>query len=128
MKKIVYILLLIVFFNGYAQRNPIGNYTLTTKIEEIGSGNSISLKFDFYFRRDKAFLRIDTDNSLEAYCEGPYSVKNNKNKLWVLKYTGEGICSDDSRINTIYVKKVNQFFYIKSGRFESNQWLKLKKE
>ncbi|WP_326982235.1 hypothetical protein VUJ46_18835 [Chryseobacterium sp. MYb264] len=127
MRKTISVFAFILFFNSYAQNFPNGNYTITTKVEEIGTENIINMKFDFYFDTDKVFLRLDTKNSQEAYCEGEYSLKENKNKILILKYIGEGICSSDSIINTIYVKRIKKFYYIKSGRFESNKWLKLEK-
>ena len=126
-KKIIVIFTFLLCFNSYAQNHPKGNYTITTKVEEIGTENIIKMKFDFHFNVNKIFLRLDTHNSLEAYCEGEYSAKENKNKILVLKYIGEGICSSDITINTIYIKKINTLYYIKSGRFVSNKWLKLEK-
>ncbi|MCS3870636.1 hypothetical protein J3D55_003552 [Chryseobacterium ginsenosidimutans] len=127
MKKITYVFLLILFSNSYAQKYLSGNYMITTKVEEIETENIINIKFNLHFKNNKAFLRIDTNNSLEAYCEGEYSIKKGVNKVFVMSYKGEGLCSNDSMINTIYIKKINTFYYIKSGRFESDKWLKLEK-
>ncbi|KFE96954.1 hypothetical protein [Chryseobacterium luteum] len=126
-KDILSFFLLFLFLNSCAQKYPSGNYTIITEVDEIGTGNLIDMKFELHFEKSKMFLRVDTNISTEAYCEGEYSIKKNKNKILVSKYIGEGICSSDSRINTIYIKKIENIYYIKSGRFNNDKWLKLKK-
>ncbi|MCD9853279.1 hypothetical protein LUD75_01075 [Epilithonimonas sp. JDS] len=127
LKKIVIIFSFLLFLNICAQNYPQGNYTVTTTVEEIGTENTIKMKFDFYFNDGKAYLRLDTNNSLEAYCEGEYSINEKKNKVLVLRYSGEGICANEIEINTIYIKKIKNFYYVKSRRFRSEKWLILKK-
>ncbi len=127
MKQFFIAFTFLLCINSCAQNYLSGNYTITTTVEEIGTENKINMKFDFHFSDNKIYLRLDTNNSLQAYCEGEYSVEENRNKVFILKYDGEGICSNDSTINTMYIKKHKNFYFIKSGRFISNKWLKLEK-
>ena len=128
-KRIAFFFFFLIFtsYYVYAQQFPSGNYTVTAKVDEIGTGNPIEMKFNFYFEKEKVSMRLDTNVASEAYCEGQYAVMKNKNGIYRLKYKGEGICSDDGDINIFYIKKSKNDYYIKSGRFDKNNWQKLKK-
>ena len=126
-RKIISVFFFLLFFYSCAQEFPCGNYTITTKVEEMETENTINMKFDFHFNKSSATLKVDTINSLEAYCEGQYLLKEKKNKILFFKYVGEGICSNEISINTFAIKKIKEFYYIKSGRFSTDKWFKLEK-
>jgi hypothetical protein len=104
-----------------------GNYFIKSKVLSIETGSPIEVSFSFYFERKLATLSIRSDNSLEVYCEGTYSIDYNKNNV-KLEYTGEGICTSDKNESTFLIKKENNQYLIKSKRFENEDWQILNEE
>lgn len=105
-----------------------GMYSIKTDVESITTGETISLKFNFYIYDDgKMNLRISTDSSEEAYCEGSYKLISGKKGIKAI-YEDEGICTDNLEENAFYLKQENKTLYIKSKRFLNTNWQELKKE
>lgn len=104
-----------------------GDYFIKTKVSSVETGDPIDVSFYFSFDVSKAILSIGTNNSLEAYCEGSYSVSANDNTL-TLKYTGEGTCTSDEEESTFLIKKEDNQYYIKSKRFYDFKWQGLNKK
>lgn len=105
-----------------------GSYFINAKVSSITTGETISIGFNLYVENDKkATLRLSTDASSEAYCEGDYKLSSESN-LIKLQYTGEGICTDDNEESNIYIKKEREQYYIKSKRFENQDWQELTKD
>ncbi|EJL62012.1 hypothetical protein [Flavobacterium sp. CF136] len=104
-----------------------GDYFIKTKVSSVETGDAIDVSFYFSFDVSKAILSIGTNNSLEAYCEGSYSVSANDNVL-TLKYTGEGTCTSDEDESTFLIKKEDNQYYIKSKRFYDFKWQGLNKK
>lgn len=104
-----------------------GDYFIKTKVSSVETGDPIDVSFYFSFDVSKAILSIGSNNSLEAYCEGSYSVSANDNVL-TLKYTGEGTCTSDEDESTFLIKKEDNQYYIKSKRFYDFKWQGLNKK
>ncbi|WP_394773620.1 hypothetical protein [Flavobacterium sp.] len=104
-----------------------GDYFIKTKVSSVETGDPIEVNFYFEFEIQQAILTIGTKNSLEAYCEGTYSITKN-NEFLKLQYIGEGTCTSDEDESTFLVKKENNQFYIKSKRFINPDWQLLKKK
>lgn len=98
-----------------------GNYSIKTKVESVETGEPIEITFYFSFESPQAILSIGTNNSLEAYCEGTYSITQNKG-VSKLIYTDEGICTSDLEESSFLIKKENNQYYIKSKRFIDFEW------
>ena len=105
--------------------NLKGNYILVTEGEPIGNDNPSNTSYYFSFVKNKAILSIGSDNLNEIYCEGQYSIVNQKKGIFQLKYSDEGICSSDDEINTLMIKVSKQGYYIKGDRFLNKNWMKL---
>ncbi|WP_310555765.1 hypothetical protein [Flavobacterium sp.] len=104
-----------------------GDYFIKTKVSSVETGDPIDVKFYFNFETSTATLSIGSDNSLEAYCEGTYSINKNNDNL-KLEYTDEGTCPSDKDESSFLIKEENNQYYIKSKRFYDFDWkiLKLK--
>ncbi|OOV20553.1 hypothetical protein [Flavobacterium sp. LM4] len=98
-----------------------GDYSIKTKVESVETGEPIEITFYFNFEISQAILSIGTNNSLEAFCEGTYSVTQNKG-IFKLIYTGEGTCTSDLEESSFFIKKENNQYYIKSKRFIDFEW------
>ncbi|MEO8236651.1 MAG: hypothetical protein ABI576_00985 [Flavobacterium sp.] len=104
-----------------------GDYFIKTKVSSIETGDPIDVSFYFSFDVSNAVLSIAANNSLEAYCEGTYSISKNDDVL-KLKYTGEGTCTSDEDESTFLIKKETNQYYIKSKRFNDFKWQALNKK
>lgn len=98
-----------------------GNYFIHTKTTSIETGDPISINYYFHFENNKAILSTGSENSLEAYCEGSYSISQNGDYM-KLEYAGEEICTSDKDESTFIIKTENNEYYIKSKRFYNNTW------
>ncbi|MGQ7946609.1 hypothetical protein [Flavobacterium sp. WC2509] len=104
-----------------------GDYVIKTDVSSVETGNPIGISFYFNFRSSEAILSIGTNNSLEAYCEGTYSITQDNDTI-KLKYTGEGICTSDESESMFLIKKEKDQYYIKSKRFYDYKWQILNKK
>ncbi|MBZ4044409.1 hypothetical protein K8B81_18730 [Flavobacterium hibisci] len=98
-----------------------GDYSIKTKVESVKTGEPIEITFYFSFESAEAILSIGTNNSLEAYCEGTYSITQNKGILKLI-YNGESTCTSDVEESSFLIKKENNQYYIKSKRFIDFEW------
>ena len=98
-----------------------GHYYIKTPVSSVENGDPIDVSFYFSFDTKFATLSIGTDNSLEAYCEGSYSI-DKKGDVLKLEYIGEGTCTSDKDESTFLIKNENNQFYIKSKRFYDFEW------
>lgn len=57
----LFFFLIFTSYNVYAQQFPSGNYTVTAKVDEIGTGNPIEMKFNFILKKEKVSMRLDTN-------------------------------------------------------------------
>ena len=105
-----------------------GAYFINTKVESITNGENIHLKFNFFVENNKKMnLRISTNNSDDAYCEGNYKLIALENII-MAEYDDEGICTDEKEESNFYFKNNDGKYYIKSKRFINQDWQELKKE
>ncbi|WP_333852017.1 hypothetical protein [Epilithonimonas sp.] len=105
-----------------------GMYSINADVESLISEETIKIKFNFYFEnKEKMNLRIQTDISEDAYCEGQYQLTKNKDFL-IASYADEGICTDNIEDSRFYVKTENSKVYIKSKRFLNQDWQVLRRE
>ena len=113
-----------------SNESPIekGIYFIYADVESIISGEQTQLKFNFYVEnKEKMNLRISTNNSEDAYCEGTYKLINTGSTVKAI-YNDEGICTEDKEESNFYIKKEGLKFYIKSKRFTNPDWQELIKE
>lgn len=103
-----------------------GDYVIKTNVSSVETGDPIEISFYFNFNSSEAILSIGTNNSLEAYCEGTYSITQD-NSIIKLKYTGEGICTSDEGESMFLIKKAKDKYFIKSKRFYDFEWQILNK-
>jgi hypothetical protein len=104
-----------------------GDYVIKTNVSSVETGDPIEISFYFNFNSSEAILSIGTNNSLEAYCEGTYSITQDNSTI-KLKYTGEGTCTSDEGESMFLIKKEKDQYYIKSKRFYDYKWQILNKK
>jgi hypothetical protein len=104
-----------------------GNYFIKTKVSSVETGEPIEITFYFSFETSQAILSIGTNNSLEAYCEGTYTITQNKG-VSKLIYNGEGTCTSDLEESSFLIKKEKNQYYIKSKRFIDFEWYLLNRK
>ncbi|AMA50576.1 hypothetical protein [Flavobacterium covae] len=104
-----------------------GDYFIKTKVASVETGDPIDITFNFNFSKSNTILSIGTSNSMEAYCEGEYSISQNNENL-KLNYIGEGICTQNKDESAFFIKKENNKVYIKSERFYDNIWQEFKRK
>lgn len=105
-----------------------GAYFISTKVESITTGENIHLKFNFFVENNKKMnLRISTNNSDDAYCEGNYKLIALENIIKA-EYDDEGICTDEKEESNFYFKNNNGKYFIKSKRFINQDWQEIMKE
>lgn len=104
-----------------------GNYFIKTKVSSVETGEPIEITFYFSIGTSQAILSIGTNNSLEAYCEGTYTITQNKG-VSKLIYNDEGTCTSDLEESSFLIKKENNQYYIKSKRFIDFEWYLLNKK
>lgn len=108
-------------------QNWDGDYYIKTKVESIESEDQIDMEYYININKSKAVLGIGTKNSIEAYCEGDYSVIDKK-KIIHLVHTGEsGICTSNIEDSSFDIKKENGKYFIRGKRFLNMNWLELTK-
>lgn len=103
-----------------------GMYSINADVESVISGETIKIKFNFFENSKKMNLRIQTDTSEDAYCEGQYTLSKNKDFL-IASFSDEGICTDNIEDSRFYFKTEHLKIYIKSKRFLNQDWQVLKK-
>lgn len=101
-----------------------GDFYIKTKVSSVETGDPIDISFYFTFTTSEAILSISSNNSLETYCEGSYSI-NKTSDILKLEYTGEGTCTSDKEESTFLIKKEKNQYYIKSKRFYNFDWERL---
>lgn len=104
-----------------------GDYVIKTNVSSVETADPIEISFYFNFNSSEAILSIGTNNSLEAYCEGTYSIIHDNSTI-KLKYTDEGICTSDQSESIFLIKKEKDQYYIKSKRFYDYKWQILNKK
>jgi hypothetical protein len=104
-----------------------GDYVIKTNVSSVETGDPIEISFYFNFNSSEAILSIGTNNSLEAYCEGTYSIIQDTSTI-KLKYTGEGTCTSNEGESMFLIKKEKDHYYIKSKRFYDYKWQILNKK
>ena len=108
-------------------QNWNGDYDFKTKVESLQSDELIDMEYFINIDKNKAILSIGTKNPTEAYCEGDYSVKQNKDFIHLI-HTGEtGICTGNIEDTSFDIKKEGDQFYIRSKRFVNFEWQKIEK-
>lgn len=113
-----------------------GYYKIKTMVPHYNSDNDVEVEFIFYFDKNKVYMSQRASYDLDAYCEGEYLIKKNKDNTIALNYNIHQAdrpgkpCVPESELNEVsfQIKNIGKEFYIKSKRFVNNDWQKLIKE
>lgn len=101
----------------------IGNYNIKTKAISDGDNKEFIIRYYISIdSSDKAILSIGAEHSEDYWCEGDYYLTKENNILHA-----KGKCDQDDT-NDFYLKYENGEYYIKSKRFEDQDWQVLNKD
>lgn len=98
----------------------IGNYELSTKAISEYDNKQFTIYYNINVESEtSAMLSISAKHSEDYWCEGNYRLTIENNIIHA-----KGKCDQDD-INDFYIKYSDGSYFIKSKRFENQDWLKI---